>query len=130
MKIKRVRERGSILLSVMVSAVLVAIISAGIMRMAMFRYKMASRSQYVLQEKRDDQGAMAAVVSAWSTNPAQNSACSVTPPGWGACTNTSAYPNNCNCTCTQPVTGVQVVAALSGGVCTLTIGAAHDLMPP
>lgn len=120
---RRRNERGSILLHILVTSVVVSIIAAGIMRLALFRAQMATRGALVLQEKRDDTGALAAVASQWSTVPGKQSACSGAPPGWGGCSNAAAYPSNCACTCTGP-NGVVVTAALAGGLCKLSIQSA------
>lgn len=102
----------------MVTGVLVSIIAAGILRMAMLRYALGQRSVLMLQEKRDTQGGMAAVVAQWSTVTGPTSVCSGPPPGWGGCSN----PGVCNCTCTQPgVNGVTIVASPSGALCQLSI---------
>ena len=116
-------ERGSILLHVLVTSVVVAVISAAIIRLALFRAQMAGRGALVLQEKRDDTGALATVASQWSTVQGKQSACSGAPPGWGGCSNAAAPPNNCACTCTGP-SGVVVTASLVGGLCQLSIASA------
>lgn len=120
---RRRGERGSILLHVMVTAVLVSIFAAGIMRLALLRQQMSARGALALEEKRDDTGALSAVVSQWSTVQGQQSACSGAPPGWTGCSNAAAYPNNCNCSCSGP-NGVTVTAFLNGGQCQLTITSA------
>jgi len=102
----------------MVTAVIVSIVAAGIMRLALFRSQMATRGALVLEEKRDDTGALAAVVSQWSTVPGTNSVCSGAPAGWSGCSN----PGNCACTCTGPApNAVVVTASLVGGQCQLSI---------
>jgi len=103
----------------MVTAVLVSIFAAGIMRLALFRAQMGQRGALMLEEKRDDTGALATVVSQWSTVAGTTSVCSGAPPGWGGCSN----PGNCSCTCTGP-NGVTVVAFLNGGRCQLNITSA------
>jgi hypothetical protein len=116
----RINRRGSILLHVMVTGALMALIAASLLRMSMLRYQMGGRGAKILQEKRDDQSALAAVIAVWNNNATPNATCSAAPAGWGGCTSAAVPPNNCNCTCTRP-DGVSVVAALNGGVCQLTI---------
>ena len=117
MRIERAGERGSILLHVMVTGVLIAVITASFMRMTMLRYQMVSRSTNILQEKRNNQGALASVLASW--NPT-NSVCGSVPAGYtcGAMT-----AGTCNCTCTQGSgSTLQTVSAQNvGGVCVLTI---------
>ena len=49
-------RRGSVLLHVLVTGVMIALISATLLRMTMFRYQMAGRGAHTLIEKRDDTG--------------------------------------------------------------------------
>lgn len=133
---RRWKERGSILAHVLVASVVAAVISAAIMRMAMFRYKLATRNEFVTKEKRDDTGALSAVVTQWATVPGPTSVCSGPPPGWTGCSN----PGTCACTCTQPgATPVTVTASCvagapqsagcgAGNTCRLTI-TSFDRMP-
>ena len=60
------RNRGSVLLHVMVTGALIALISATLLRMAMLRYQMGGRGAIILQEKRDDQQVLAAILAAWN----------------------------------------------------------------
>lgn len=124
-------RRGSVLLHVLVTGVLVALISATLLRMSFFRYAMAGRGALVLQEKRDDQAALAAVLGTWNN---ANKVCGGAPAGWGGCTN----PGVCSCTCTRPgavgppvIDAVTVTAAATGPVsnpCVVTIKSL-DLSP-
>jgi hypothetical protein len=125
-------RRGSVLLHVLVTSVLVAVISATLLRMALFRYQMAGRGASVLQEKRDDQAALASVIGTWN---AANKVCSGAPAGWTGCTN----PGTCACTCTRPaavgppvIDKVVVTASNTGPAaspCVVSI-ASVDLSPP
>ena len=120
---RRGDERGSILLNVMVMSVVVAFISATILRMALLRYKLNSRVAYVTQEKRLDTGALSALTGAWAVN----GLCSSAPPIY-TCAGTVG---NCGCTCT-PNAGAPYATVTTAGTasnCVLTIGAANDLMP-
>jgi hypothetical protein len=101
---------------VLVTGALMALIAATLLRMSMLRYQMGGRGAAVLQEKRDDQGAMANVISAWNN---VNSVCGANPPTFGA--GCGGNPGVCSCTCTQAVTGVTVTAAVVSGVCRLTL---------
>lgn len=117
------RRRGSVLLHVMVTGVLLAIISATIMRMALFRYQMAGRGANGLQEKRDDQAALASVLAVWNNN---NAVCSGAPAGWTVNIPTAA--GTCGCKYTRnavvgPPAVNSVTVTTSGGVpCQVNIG--------
>lgn len=87
-------KRGSILIHVLVTGVLVALICATLLRMSMLRSQMTARNAAVLQDKRNDQGGLAAVFAAWSTGP-----CSVLPAGYKWAVAVAA--GNCGCTLTS-----------------------------
>ena len=111
-------ERGSILLHVMVTSVLVSIVAAGILRMSMLRYQLGHRSEVILQEKRDDSGALGGFIGVWNVN---GQPCSGVPAagtwGGGSCSN----PGVCSCTCTQGAgANMQTMHAwVNGGNCQL-----------
>ncbi|MFI5348497.1 MAG: hypothetical protein ACHQ2Z_03050 [Elusimicrobiota bacterium] len=113
------RERGSILVHVLLTGIVVALIAATLLRMALLRYAMAGRSEKILKEKRDDQGVLAAVTTAWNAVPGPNTTCGAVPPGF-TCPG-GLTPGTCNCSCTQTATGVTVIAAPGSGVCQLSI---------
>lgn len=113
---KNLGRRGSILLHVMVTGALMALIAATLLRMSMLRYQMGGRGANMLQEKRDDSGAMAAVIGAWNS---ANSVCGANPFNFGG--GCAANPGTCSCSCTQNGTGVVVSASMVLGVCTLTL---------
>jgi hypothetical protein len=120
---RRFNKRGSILLNVMVMSVVVAYISAAILRMALLRYKLNSRAIYITQEKRADTGALSALTGAWAVN----GLCSSVLPiydchGWTAGT--------CGCTCSPsgpPYASVRTQGTASA--CNIFIGETNDLMP-
>lgn len=121
---RRRKERGSILLHVMVTSVVVLFISAAILRLALMRYKMNSRNEYVIKEKRGDTGALGALTSTWAVN----GLCSSAPPIY---TCAGATVGNCGCTCTpnagSPYPTVETAGTAAS--CKLTIGRLNDLMP-
>jgi hypothetical protein len=84
----------------MVTGVLLALISATILRMSMLRYQMGGRGAKVLQEKRDDQAALAAVIATWNQNATPNAVCSGSP-GAGWTVNVAGVPGTCNCQYTR-----------------------------
>jgi hypothetical protein len=86
-----------VLLHVMLSSILVAIIAAGILRMALLRSSMGARSANILMEKRDDQALLASIIAGWNA--------AGTPPGSGQlCANVgiagysyAGTPGTCSC---------------------------------
>ena len=86
------KERGSILLQVMVTGVVMALIAASLMRITMMRHQMISRSVNRLQEKRDDHQALAMLISAWNS---AGQTCANNVPRYRC-----SPPGACGCTCT------------------------------
>lgn len=110
-------KRGSILLHVLVTGVVVALMAACLLRVAMLRYEVTARAQVQGQERRDDDGALARLMSAFNAN---NGVC-------GAVAAASGYSCNgavgtCTCTCTPlAATDPTVTLAGGGGGCQMTI---------
>ena len=123
------RERGSILLHVMVTGAVMALIAATLLRLTMLRYQVSSRSQKMLQETNLDNSGLAALLGAWNK---VNETCA-TSAVYTCLPAAAAPPGICGCTCTPTAAGnppwPTVTTAPSGtpGICTLTIGAANDL---
>ena len=127
-----INRRGSVLLHVMVTGLLVAIISAALMRMAMFRFRMAQHGAGAMQAKRAGQGGMAALFAYWAVNQSCTDPNGTAANSYFKCTGVSA--GNCGCTCKNfpydpgvalgtvlPVT-IQAVGP-NGGPCQLLISA-------
>lgn len=114
-------KRGIVLLQVLVTATLIAIVAATIMRLSMLRFAVTSRAAKNSQELRDDESALALLTSYWNMN---NTYCS-SVPGVYTCTLTSgsiyAPPNsNCGpCTCSPLITNYPTVTvtdnSMNGG---------------
>src|SRR5437016_5978654 len=113
------RNRGSVLLHVLVTGVLVALIVATLMRMTMLRYRVTARSARALQEKRSDQAALASLTGVWNL---RNIVCASPTPDYTCSPASVAVPGVCGCTCTPVTLGFPTVTArVVGGVCTLNI---------
>ena len=95
-------ERGSVLVHVLLTGVVVALIAATLLRMSLLRYQMAGRSEKMLKEKRANQGGLASVMSAWNS---VNTSCANNVPASSGftCSGTVAPgpPGVCGCTCVQ-----------------------------
>lgn len=91
-------KRGTILLHVMVTSVLVALIAATLLRMSLLRVAATARSQKILIEKRDDQAVLSSILSAWnSANGGSGQTCANKPiTGYAY----SGVPGTCNCSYT------------------------------
>jgi len=122
---------------VLVTSVLVSIFAAGILRMAMLRYKANSRNEYVMKEKRLDQSALNTIVTSWaaagSGATGYGVSCANNVPNYSCSPASVAPPGTCGCTCTPTtVTNPPQPTVTTAGTpanCTLTIGTGNDLMP-
>ena len=90
----RINKRGSVLLHVIVTGVLVAMIAAALLRMTMLRYQAVARGAQIVVDKRTDQAALASLIETWNQN---NQVCSTPTPDF-ACAGT--LPGTCGCSCT------------------------------
>ena len=88
-------ERGTILLHVMVTSILVALIAATLLRMSLLRVQANARSAKILAEKRDDQAVLSSILSAWNgANGGAGQTCAgVAIAGYSY----SGVPGTCSC---------------------------------
>lgn len=95
---KGVGERGTILLHVLVTSVLVAIIASTLLRMTLLRAAATARSKKIVEEKRNDQQMLASILSAWNNaNGGAGQTCaSIAIPGYSY----TGTPGSCNCSYT------------------------------
>ncbi len=118
-------RRGSVLLHVLVTSVLVALIAASLMRMALMRYTIASRGSEVLAAKRMAQAGFNVVLTAWNKN---NAVCSPVVDGVGTvqytCIAGACTAGTCRCTFspTAALPGFPTVTATNiGGNCSISV---------
>jgi Tfp pilus assembly protein PilX len=106
-------KRGIVLLHVLMTAALIAIVAATIMRLAMLRFAVTSRAVKNNQELRNDESALALLTSYWNVT---NTYCS-SVPGVYSCgpTTVGAMPSSCNCNCSALVSNYPTVSAPPGG---------------
>jgi len=138
-------RRGSVILHVLVTSVVVALIAASILHVAMMRYLVTARTNAATIQKRGDEGALALIATAWSTAsfPCASGTCigsigcaspAVAPvPGFTCTGAQTAPPGNCSCSCTannppSPTNSVVKIVAAGNfnntGSCVLTIQSA------
>jgi hypothetical protein len=113
------KKRGSVILHVLVTAVVVALVMAMILRGTFLRSLMTTRSHKAAQMRRSDESTLAVLNSNWDSN--------------GVCSNFSSYSctgsaGSCGCTCTSAGEPTIVTASV-GAVCQIKI-TSPDLMPP
>jgi hypothetical protein len=121
-------KKGTILLHVMVTSVLVALIAATLLRLSLLRVQAASRGQKILTEKRLDQGALASIVAYWNS---VNMTCANNVPNYSCAPAAATIPGSCGCTCTPTVVqNPPLPTVTTNGTpasCQLNIGAANDI---
>lgn len=118
-------KRGSILLQVLVTGVILAMIAAAILRVTMGSSFVTARVNSETVQKRSDEGGLARLTAAWDAN--------------GPCTNVSGYScagtsGSCRCTCTpsNPADPTVTVAGsgppfVTQGQCGVTVKAVDTI---
>lgn len=87
-------RRGSVLLQVLVTSVVVSIIAAGLMSMVMSRHTLSVRSAESAAKRKDADAAFNLLMSHWNV------------PGNGVCSSVMGYscsgsPGTCGCVCSK-----------------------------
>lgn len=107
----RLDRRGSVLVHVLMTGVLVAIIAAGLMRMTMLRYIASARATSGTVARRQADATLNRALTYWNS---ANVVCSNTIPGYSCSPASISTPGTCSCTCT-PSTSGQATIVVSGG---------------
>lgn len=113
-------NRGSVILHVLVTGVVVAFISAMLLRMTMFRYVVTARSHKSAQMKRYTEAVLAQLNSAWAGGQ--------TCANFGNYTCAGATVGFCGCTCTSAGVPSILTAPSGSAPCQITISS-PDLAP-
>jgi hypothetical protein len=112
-------RRGSVLLHVLVTGVLVALISATLLRMSMLRYTISHRGAAAIVEKRYDQAGFNSVLTNWNI---ANTVCANNVPNYTCSPASVTPPGTCGCTCTPGLANFPTITATnSGGNCQINV---------
>ena len=118
-------HRGSVILHVLVTGVVVALLAALLLRMTMLRFMVTAHAHASSQMKRDDESALARIQSNWNS---ANAVCANNVPGYSC----SGAAGTCACVCTPVSVGDPTVTVSqpggAGTPCRLSIQSV-DLMP-
>lgn len=106
----RLGRRGSVLIHVLMTGVVVAIIAAGLMRMTMLRYVASSRATGSTAARRQTDSALNRALTYWNMT---NIVCGNNIPGYSCSPFSSTAPGTCNCTCTSA--GTATIRVTGGG---------------
>ncbi|MEK7234406.1 MAG: hypothetical protein AAB268_11360 [Elusimicrobiota bacterium] len=109
----KLNRRGSILVYVLVTGVIVSMIASGLLRMVMMNYAAVDRTGLSAIRRKEAESLLNVAVSYWST---VNSVCSSIP--MFAC---SGPAGTCSCTCSHPELGSIVVTGAPLLTCTITV---------
>ena len=110
--------KGSVMVHVLITSVIVSLIAAGLMRMSLARATATSRANEGAATKKKAEAAFAQILPYW----AQNGLCSSGIPGGWSCS--GSVVGSCGCTCTNAVGNQPLIETeLVNGSCELTITA-------
>lgn len=112
-------RRGSVLVHVLVTGVIVCVIAAGLARMLLLRYAAVQRVQEGTAGRKSAEGGLNRLLGVWNRT---NIVCSNIAGGGYTCSPASvSSPGTCNCTCTGGA-GDPTVVVSGGGAppCTVT----------
>jgi len=129
----RERERGSVLVYVLVTALVVSVIAAGLTRMILNRYYAVEREASGVRNRKLAESGFDRLSAYWNTAGAGNSnnVCAAPPAGIGyscsgttsGCSCDSGASVSCDCVCSpsDPGDATVRVDAGSGGICVVTV---------
>ncbi|MDX6770259.1 MAG: hypothetical protein SF051_12060 [Elusimicrobiota bacterium] len=104
-------KRGSVLIHVLMTGVVVAVIAAGLMRMTMLRYVASARATGGATARKQADAALNRALTYWNN---ANIVCSAVP-GYTCSPTYATSPGTCNCTCTPSVTSEATIVVSGGG---------------
>ena len=113
----KLSRRGSVLVHVLITGVIVAFIAAGLLRMVLMNYIAVDRATKGAQNRKEAEAMLDKALTYWNKS---NQVCSTTP--LFPCTGGGVGANVCNCSCPSAV-ALPRVDVTGGGAppCTITI---------
>ena len=107
-------RRGSVLVHVLITGVIVAYIAAGMLRMVMMNYIAIDRVARGAANRKEADAMLSRAVTYWSIS---GQVCSAIPNGF-ACTNT---PGICDCSCPSASAVPRIFVRMVAGKCTVDL---------
>jgi Tfp pilus assembly protein PilX len=104
-------RRGSVLIHVLMTGVVVAVIAAGLMRMTMLRYVASARATSGGAARKQADAALNRALTSWNTS---NIVCSAVA-GYTCSPTYATTPGTCDCTCTPTVATEATIVVTGGG---------------
>jgi hypothetical protein len=110
----KLNRRGSVLVHVLITGVIIAFISAGMLRMVMMNYIAVDRVAKGAANRKEAEAMLSRALTYWSIS---GQVCSAIPGGFG-CTNA---PGTCNCSCPSAVAVPRIYARMVAGQCAVDL---------
>lgn len=109
-------KKGSVLLHVLVTGVIVSLITAGVLRMTLMNYMATARATSGAQNRKQADAMLSRAITYWN----QANAVCTNIPGGLSCT---GAPGTCNCCCPSCSVAVKprIEANIVGGVCRVNL---------
>lgn len=114
----KLNNRGSVLLHVLVTGIIVAFIASGLLRMVLMNYIAVDRAAKGAQNRKEAEAMLQRALTYWNKT---NSVCS-SDPSFFVCTGAGVGLNQCNCSCPSGSALPRVVATGGGAPpCGITV---------
>ena len=110
----KLNRRGSVLVHVLITGVIVAFIAAGLLRMVMMNYIAVDRATKGTANRKESEAMLARAMTYWNQT---NQVCSTIPGGFG-CT---GIPGTCNCSCPSAAATPRIYARIVGAKCAVDL---------
>lgn len=112
----KLNRRGSVLVHVLITGVIVAFIASGMLRMVLMNYIAVDRASKGAQNRKESESMLNRALTYWNQ---ANAVCANIPGGLSC----SGTPGTCNCTCPAGAVAPapRIIAAVAGGQCTVQL---------
>jgi Tfp pilus assembly protein PilX len=109
-------RRGSVLVHVLITGVIVAFIASGLLRMVLMNYIAVDRATKGAQNRKEAEAMLNRALTYWNQ---ANQVCANIPSGFTC----SGVPGTCNCTCPSGAVAPapRIVASVVGGQCAVSL---------
>lgn len=115
-------QRGSVLVHVLVTGVIVALIATGVLRMTLMNYSAVSRATSGVQNKKEAEAMLHRAVTYWGQSGV---VCSDIPGGLSC----SGTPGSCSCDCPSASAVPRISVRSGGDQCAVTIVSSDPASP-
>lgn len=112
----KLNRRGSVLVHVLITGVIVAFIASGLLRMVLMNYIAVDRATKGAQNRKESEAMLNRALTYWNQ---ANQVCANIPGGFSC----SGVPGTCDCTCPAGASAPnpRIIAAMVGGQCGVSL---------